>query len=209
MARRSKVDICNMALSHLGEYPAIATIEGSELTARETVFAEWYDTAREYVLKAVIPNFATTRALVLKKIQAPVFGYVYAYEYPADALRVLGFGASEEKEFDYLIERGQDGKLEIQMGEDYPEGLPVRYIANVEDTASFSSDFAIALSYQIAEYVAFEITANTRTAEQLRLYVPVKLAEISAMSTQESPIRRISSSNFRKARYAYGNRAYY
>lgn len=199
----SSVDICNMALSHLGEYPSVATIDGSDLTATETIFASWYTRAREYVLKAVIPNFAMARMLVPKKTQTPPFGYAFAYVYPSGALRILGFRAPEDKQFNYSVELGQDGFLEIQIEEDAPDGLPVRYIANVVDTSLFSSDFAIALSYQLAEYVSFQITANPRIAEQLRAYVPQKLAEISSMSSQESPIIRISTSKFRSARHGY------
>lgn len=196
----SKVGICNMALSHMGNYGTVNDIENPK-DSKESTFALWYDTTRQAALRLAIPNFAMARRIVAKKSTTPVFGYAYSYEYPSDCVKVLGFGDADANPDSYSVERGIDGFTEIQIDEDYVDGLPLRYIADVEDVAAMTADFKILLSYLLAANTVLPITQKQNLKDKIELQLPSKISQLSGINAQENPPIRKSTSNFRQARY--------
>lgn len=192
----SKVQICNMALTHLGNYGSVNNIDSPRNSA-ETSFALWYDITREYVLRLTMPNFALERRIVAQKSTAPDFGYGFAYEYPSDCLKVLGFGNIDQKDKEYTIE-GSD----ILMNEDFTTGLKLRFIKNITDVGLFSADFVILLSWYLAAHTALDITQSQEKRAEITNMLPGKLLELSGISAQENPPIRKSDSKFKQARYS-------
>ena len=134
---------------------------------------------------------------------APAFGYTYAYEYPSDSLKVLGFGDIDAKDLNYNIEVDADGVKEIQYDVDYSTaGLPLRFVKNITDVTKFSPEFTLGLAILLAEKTALQITQDQRKADAFAAKVPGKLSEISGMNAQENPPIRRSESKFKRARYS-------
>lgn len=198
MTVNSKVDICNMALGHLGNYGTISNID-TPTNDKETTFALWYDICRQNFLKTVMPNFCLARKIVAQVVAAAPFGselgYQYAYEYPSDCLKLLGVGELREKENNYSVE----GNL-IWTSEEYTTGLPIRYIKDVTDVTKFSPEFKMGLSLFLAQNVALDITQDVNKANSLLKMIPEKMAIISGLNAQENPPIRISRSRFHEAR---------
>ena len=195
----SKSQVCNLSLSRLGNYGSISDIDTPE-NSQELVFAKWYDTTRQKVLKHMIPNFATRRIIVAQLSVAPVFGYAYAYEYPNSCLKVLGIGEIQEKENDYAIETSQAGIRQIMTDDEGASGLNIRYIHDEKDVTKFTDDFVTLMSWELAANVCMEITQDLERLVLLEKLLPTKRAATGAVDSQENMPVRINRSKFQKAR---------
>ena len=129
-------DICNLAISHLGDKGSVENIEIPEKQT-EIVCAKWYDISRQTALRQMMPSFARKREMwPLDAEYIPAFGYGYVYLYKTDCLKILGIGDLYEKNNDYAVE---DGHLLINSY--YEDGLPVRYVADIKDPSKYTPDF--------------------------------------------------------------------
>lgn len=194
MAITSKVEICNMALTQLGNFGSVEDID-SPSQGPETTFALWYDVIRQYLLKITIPNFAMERRVVAQLAFTPPFGNGFAYEYPKDCLKVLGFGNIDEKTFEFSVEGNR-----ILINEEFTEGLNLRFIRDIEDVTQFGPEFKLLLSKVLAAHVALDITQDLKKAQQLKSELPPGMSELSGMNAQENPPIRKSVSKFKQAK---------
>lgn len=193
----SKVQICNMALSYLGNFASINNIDTPE-SQKETTFALWYDVTRQAVLKEYMPHFAMARRIVAKLVATNPFGYANVYAAPNDSLRIFGIDVVDAKTFNYTIEGGH-----LYTDEDYPDGLPLRFLKDVEDVTTFSPEFCKLLAAKLALNVAMEITQDAGKIQVLSSLLPKMEASVMGMSAQENKPIRISRSNFREARHGF------
>lgn len=196
MAISSKVDLCNMALSHLGNYGSVTNID-TPSNAKEITFALWYDITRQTLLKMTMPNFALSRRVVSQVSVAPVFGYGYAYEYPSDCLKVLGIGNVAEKLNDYSIEANQ-----IITDQDYEEGLELRFIKDITDVNQMSPEFKMLLPWVLAANVCMDITQDAAKKQMIEGLLPSKMSAMSGLNAQENRPIRINYSRFKAARFS-------
>jgi len=198
MATTSKVDICNMALGRLGNYSSISNID-TPTASNETTFALWYDTTREALLKTVMPNFAVSLRTIPQLSTDVPYPFTYAYQYPSDCLKVLGIGAVEDKENNYTINGTESGKV-IYSDVLYSDGLPLRFVRNVEIVGNMDSDFKILLSIALAANVALDITRSASVVQTMEQLLQVKMMDATALNAQENRPIRISRSNYRHAK---------
>lgn len=85
----SVVDICNLALAHLGDEATVSSIDPPEGSAQAEHCARFYLMARDTVLEAHDWNFATTRgALALVGSAWP--SWAFCYELPTTCVRAIG-----------------------------------------------------------------------------------------------------------------------
>lgn len=197
MAITSKNQICDMALSHMGNYGSVNDIDNPKGDSKTITMSLWYDNVRQQVLRLMVPNFAMQRRVIAKvENYVPVFGYKNAYEYPADCLKVLGFGEIDEKAKNYAIEGPY-----ILMDDDYPDGLPLRFIFDETDVSKFTPDFKTLLSWFLASATAMPITQKLTIKQYVDSQLPAKISECSGIAAQENPPIRVSHSRFREARF--------
>lgn len=199
MALTSKIDLCNLSLGHLGNFGTISNID-TPSNDKEITFALWYDISRQTMLKMLMPNFALARKVVAQVITPAPFGnaqgYQQAYEYPTDCLKVLGIGEVKDKENNYAVE----GNL-IWTNEPYPDGLPLRYIKDIEDVTMMSPEFKMTFSLFLASNTCMDITQDANKAKLLLQLLPEKISTLSGLNAQENmPIRK-SVSRFRASRW--------
>ena len=193
----SKIDICNMSNSQLGNYGSVTDID-TPTTDIEIIYKTWYDNSREALLRLTMPNFSLKRVKVSQLVAEPVFGYSYGYEYPADCLKLLGIGNIEDKANDYTVEAGV-----IYTDEDYTEGMPIRYIENVTDVTRFTSDWAELLSTYLADKVCLPITQDDGRKARIEASLPLKMSTVGSLNSQENRPTRVSKSRFKAARDNY------
>ncbi len=196
MAIESKVDICNLALSHLGNYGTILDID-TPSNDKEIICSLWYDITRQSLLKLAIPNFAIDRRIVSRDDNAtPPFGYKYAFEYPVDCLKALGLGDVDEVgHFIYSVNNNK-----IYTEDAWADGLELRFIRDVVDVSAMSPEFKLLLSWELAGNIAFPVTQDINKKQMLAKMRPSKISEVSGMNAQENKPIRISNSRFRQAR---------
>jgi hypothetical protein len=155
----SVVDICNLALSYLGDSATVTSINPPEGSAQAEHCARYWPLALQEVLEAHPWGFATKRvkpALLANKDPA----WAYHYALPHDALRVFAVlppEAIDDYEVNghavpvpYQIERA-DGQLRILT--DQRDAL-VRYIATSDDPALYPATFTEALAWKLAGMLA-------------------------------------------------------
>lgn len=190
----SKVDICNMALSTLGNYETVTNID-TGTNDKELIFATWYDNSRQALLRNTTPNFALKRAIVAQLVAEPVFGYAFGYQYPSDCLKLLGIGNIEDKQNNYSVEAGV-----IYTDDDYEDGMPIRYIKDEKDVTKFTADWAELLSWYLAGNVCLPITQDNSRKQYIDGLLSLKMSTVGSLNSQENKPIRVSRSRFKAAR---------
>ena len=149
----SVVEICNLALSHLGDDATIASIDPPEGSAQAEHCARFYPMARDAMMEMHAWRFATFRAM-LALTNDNSWDWAYAYAIPTKCLRVLSVlpasknSDSESDDFDVR----SSGTAPIILAN--TELASAVYVAKVTDASLFPPLFVDALSRLLASYLA-------------------------------------------------------
>lgn len=170
----SAVDICNLALSHLGDEATVASIDPPEQSAQAEHCARFYPMARDAMLDMHHWSFATTRKALNKLTDAPTFGWSFAYVLPSNALNIIGiFATGAADDFSpqpFEVEALPDGTSVIYSNTD---DAICRYTMHVTDPTKFQPAFVDALSWLLASMLAGPILkgdAGAGATKQARQY---------------------------------------
>ena len=199
-ALTTKSEICNIALSKLGNRGTVENID-TPTKASEKTFAKWYDIVRQLALKEQKPNFAQERRIVGQDLtKTPPFGYSFAFEYPQDCLALLGIGEQTLKRNNYSVENNAIF-INDDFGEEYVDnGLPIRFIKDVTDVSKFSAEFVLVFASMLADKVCYEITEDDTKKQIVQTDMKSEKASASALSGQENRPIKINNSRFKAAR---------
>ena len=85
----SDIDICNAALSLIGDTAKVTTINPPDPSTQATLCARFYPMARDALLEMHNWGFATTRATLALLQANPTSSWAYAYAAPANAVNYL------------------------------------------------------------------------------------------------------------------------
>lgn len=190
----SKVGICNLALAILGNYGTITNID-TPTNDKEITFSVWYDICRQAFLKQTMPNFALARRMVARVDETPLQGFSAVFEKPKDCLRVLGIGDIEDDQPGYTVEGDH-----IYVADDYPDGLPLRFILDFTDVSHMSPEFVVGLATFLAGKTARSITQSEDRVAAIRAELPGEMSSISSLNALENKPIRVSRSRFKQAR---------
>ena len=171
----TEVDICNLALAHLGDDATIATLSPPEGSAQAEKAARFYPIARNTLLQMHTWNFAARRgnlALTTNTLDQ----WDYAYVAPADMMSPISI-ISPTAQNDYAtrmsagdtpggitsnyaptIVAGQYTPQQFAIEGTYiytnQENAMLRYQAFITDPSTFSPLFVITLSWHLASMLA-------------------------------------------------------
>ena len=155
----SVVDICNLALSLLGDSATVVSIDPPEGSAQAEHCKRYWPHALQAVLEAHPWGFATKRVRPAQlDVQNPAWAYHYAL--PHDALAVFAVlpprcggrlrTARPRVPVEYQLER-EDGQIHILTNQ---RGAVVRYLATADDPALYPAVFVDALVWKLAGMLA-------------------------------------------------------
>lgn len=187
----SEVEICNVALAHLGDTATVASLDPPEGSAQAEHCARFYPIARDSLLEMHAWNFATARVR-LAEIVSEWPQWRYAYAVPADFMRALAVLPADSIDDlnmpaivtpalttlpsagrvprPYVIETDSTSNLVILTNE--PDAL-LRYVREVSDTTRFSPLFTMTLTHLLASMLAGPIIkgaeGNAESKRQLQL----------------------------------------
>lgn len=171
----SEVDICNMALTHLGDAGNVASIDPPEASTQARYCARYYPVARDEVLESHTWRFNTRRkALASVDLPAEVEDeWAYAYALPGDCLRPVAVyvpGVTDRGETeDFTIETAGDGSQILLTDVD---GAHLKYLIRVSDASRFPPTVVAAIAARLAYRLALPITKSTDTRDgMLKLYM--------------------------------------
>lgn len=190
----SDVDICNLALSHIGDDATVSSINPPEGSAQAEHCARFYPIARDGLLEMHDWGFTTKRiAPAALTLDSVVTQWQHAYVLPSTAIKVISVlppGSTD----DYSappplpISTLPDGSLTSLVplpGMYQPQPFAVeatenntkvvytnqadaviRYIDRVTDSTKFSPLFVTTLSWQLAAYLAGPIIKGSEGAAE-------------------------------------------
>lgn len=170
----SDVDICNLALSHLGDEAQVAAIDppdGSEASAQ---CGRFYPMVRSLLLEMHPWTFATKRAALAQVENPSPDDWQFAYTLPSTCIRPLAaltpgmperaFGLEADTGGQaYAVEAGQDGTPVLFTD---VETAVLRYIDNVTDSTKYTPGFVAALARLLASYLAGPILKGDAGVQQ-------------------------------------------
>lgn len=201
----TKTKISNLALSHLGSSKTIANFE-QEQSAEAKACREYFDTCVEEVLQGFPWPFASKIAALALTTgpQPPSSEWQYAYKYPVDCLtvrRILSGSRNDSKdsEIPYRIFGDETGR-ELHTDKQDAEA---EYTVRITDPARFSADFAMAMSFLLAAYIAARITGGDpfKKGPQCFQMFNMKMPKVEARQLNEQKYDRSPESEFERSRY--------
>ena len=198
----SKTDIANMAISHLGIGKEIANLE-TEQSQEAGACRRFYDLSREAMLTEHDWTFATRFATLALVEAAPTDEWAYSYRYPSKCLKIRRIisGMRQDtlnSEIPYKIVEDAIGYL-VYTDEETAE---VEYTYDVTDTSFFKANFAFALSFRLAAYVAPRITAGDpfKMKQEMLGQYQLELGTALAKDLNTGVLDKAPESEFIKAR---------
>ena len=191
----SEVQICNLALAHLGDSATIASINPPEGSAQAEHCARFYPIARDTLLELHNWSFATKR-VTPPLLEATMDQWLYVYQMPSDAINVIAvlpndapddYSALSYVPTDsgyqpvymapaalaympqrYSIEMLSTGQQVICTNQ---ENALLRYTYRVTDTTKFSPLFTMSLGWLLASMLAGPVMkGDVGAAEGKRCY---------------------------------------
>lgn len=158
----SVVQLCNMALSHIGSEARVSSISPPDGSVEAGLCATFYDQARTEMLEPGAWPFALKRAALATTTNEST-AWAYAYVKPADCLRpirVLQAGSTltvfNQDDAAYSPNDQDGANFDVEGGvlfSNEPNAVLV-YVRDITDTTWFTPSFVSALSYHLASYVA-------------------------------------------------------
>lgn len=161
----SVVDICNLALSRLGQ-KSISSID--EAGIAEKCKLEFNPT-KESIIRDYQWSFSTKIESLAPIDGEKFFGWDYVYAYPKNCLRVwrifneATYGLSEPIPFRVIASNVSSKKLILcNLQTAY-----VEYAANTNDTTIFDASFVDAFSWKLGANLAKSLTGNASLSTDL------------------------------------------
>lgn len=211
----SEVDICNLALGHLGDNATVASIRPPEGSAQAEHCARFYPIARDSLLEMHFWNFSMRR-INLAPLEATWPEWKYGYALPNDVLNVIAvmppdanddyasrFVPSDTPQFahnyspviaagrytpqPYTIEVLADGQHILYTNQ---ENAMLRYTAYVSDTTVFSPLFTMALSWHLASMLAGPVIKGDAGAAEAKRCTQMAMGYISQAEVSDANQRR-------------------
>ncbi len=186
----SVVQICNMALTRIGQSQLIASLEEQSLAAELCTLH--YADARDNVLRDFDWPFAEARVF-LSDIGSPPVNWSYRYRYPTDCLKArrIAIPGNENPTADqrtpYNVVYANGGRAIITN----QESAELIYTIRVEDTTYFDPIFVSALAWRLASELAIGLQVrpeNFNAAQQQYMFVLSQAQAIALAERQQAPL---------------------
>lgn len=190
----SDVQICNMALSHIGSEARVASISPPDGSVEAGHCATFYDIARTELLEPGNWAFSLKRA-ALAQVTNPSTVWAYAYAKPADCLRPLRILrpsiAVTVFTQDLAVEPHTDDRdtapfdIEGQVILTNEPDAKLVYVQDVTDSTKFPASFTSTFSYLLGGYLAGPIVKGNegvRLGDAMRQRA-ANMADVSATAS--------------------------
>lgn len=194
----SKIDIANLALTHLGMNP-IRSLETN--TPSAIACNTFFESSRDDVLAEAQWPFANVQtALVLSNIT--ILGWDYVYVYPTKAAAVWAVydeSTVEEKEAQSFevrfVPSSNQRVICSKLASAYCD-----YTHKVEDTSLYGPKFVMALSYRLAAAMAHTLVGSVEVGVQMTNLYNVIISEAKRISMAEKKRKPFQRSSYQDSR---------
>lgn len=192
----SVVDICNMALSRIGNSQRINDLSEASVQAEQCSL--FYEASRDFVLRDFAWGFATTYAQLAEVEVNPSPLFPYAYAMPTDCLKARQIVSAVFPDgywpADVCVERpilpaipfrvinGGSGKLIVTQA----SPATLEYSARVESPEMFDPIFVSALAWKLGSNIAPAIAREPNVAQACESAYQAQIAQAIAQDLNES-----------------------
>lgn len=212
----SPIDICNLALAHLGDTATIASIDPPEGSAQAEHCARFYPIARDSLLEMHNWGFSVRR-IALAQLPYSYSQWDYAYAYPPNAINIIeilppdaqddystrfaptdvpGYyqnvspviAAGRYVPQPYDIETNADGAQIILTDQ---EKALCRYTTTVSDSSKFSPLFVNTLSWHLASMLAGPVIKGDQGAAEAKRCQQMMIAYLEQAKESDTAQRNI------------------
>ena len=209
----TEVDICNLALAHLGDDATIASLSPPEGSAQAEKAARFYPIARNTLLEMHTWNFASKRgnlALTTNTLDQ----WDYAYVAPADMMSpVAVISPSAQNDYATRMSAGdtpggitsnyaptnvagqytpQQFSIEGNLIYTNQENAILRYQAFITDPSLFSPLFVMTLSWHLASMLAGPVIKGDQGAAEAKRCTQVMVNYLSTAKQSDNLHRDIT-----------------
>lgn len=192
----SEVDICNLALTKLGDNTISALTDATE-NARKCKIV--YEPTRDSVLRSHSWSFATKIEPLSLIADEEIINWDYLYVYPSQCLylvRIFDENGADDNNYKKLLSPDTNTPcLATNISQAY-----IEYIKKITDTNLFDSLFVDALVLKIAAELAIPITGDANLANKFLQEYTYIISEAKKRDAQEKNSKIISKSPYREAR---------
>lgn len=169
----SVVQICNMALSHIGSEALVVAIDPPDGSAEAGYCRTFFGLARTELLEPGNWNFSLKRATIAQVANESDV-WAYAYTLPSDCLRPLRILRPGTAATTFTVD---DVSVQLDDRESAPYDIEgsvlftnedeavLVYVRDVTDTGRYTASFTSALSYLLASYLSGPIIKGNEGAK--------------------------------------------
>jgi len=159
----SEVDICNLALGHIGDSAEIIAIAPPDGSTQAALCKKFYPIARDETLATFDWGFARYRQLLAQLSADAPSGWSYWYTIPnpflaARAVVPENYDTGVKYKIEGHATHGTVVLCDILLAE-------LWYTSTIEDTTKFPPVFVHALSWKLASYLALPLTREPKLKE--------------------------------------------
>lgn len=209
----SELDICKLALSHLGDTANITSINPQDGSVQSALCQRFYPMARDALLEMHSWGFNTKRTKLSPLVNKST-EWDYCYAAPSDVLNVISVlpeNAADDNSTSIPLSYSNIATINAGQGmytpqqfsmEAYDDGTSViytnspnatlRYNAKITDTTVFSPLFTTTLSWLLASYLAGPLVKGDAGAGMAQACYKVFLTQKGMATTSDANQRRIN-----------------
>jgi hypothetical protein len=167
----SVVDICNGALNQLGATTILSLTEDSK-NAR--ICNQRYTQVRDGVFRSHPWNCLQKRVELAADSTAPAWGFKVSFTLPSDCLRLLR-----------ILDYESNYKVEGRKILSNTSGMKILYVARITDPNQYDELLRETLSASLGADIAFAITSNNQTAQNMYTLFQDKLRDARFVDSTE------------------------
>ena len=146
----SEIDLCNLALSQLGQSRQITAISPPDGSSEAALCARFYPIARNTILESHYWGFATKR-VTLADLGSPPDAWAYRYAWPNEALLIQAlYVDTDDTEQEFAIESDSTGTVIYSNTDD----AMVRYTALITDVNKYGGMVQQAITFMLSSFLA-------------------------------------------------------
>jgi hypothetical protein len=187
----SEVDICNLALAHLGDRATGASLNPPEGSVQAEHCARFYPMARDTLLEMHSWNFAVKRVALAETGTAPGL-WQFSYARPTNALAILSILAPEDDDtrepHKFVCETSTSGSGLIYTD---VEDATALYVSRVEDPTKFSPLFTQTLSWHLASMLAGPVIKGDAGAAEAKRCIQMMAHFLAKATVSDANQREI------------------
>ena len=196
-----RVDICNMALSWLGESP-ITSIDDDTDRAQQLQIN--YVPARDATLEAHEWTFAIERFIPAQSATPPLYGPGVAYDIPPQILRVIACENNDTYSATFSPKINAQEQIDWQLEGDKiitnENVIYCRGIRRIEQEGRFSPLFVHAYAAKLGFLLAQNITSDANIAQNMYGMYTQFILEAKSRDGLQGRSRRIRNRTLQKSR---------